>query len=155
MTDHMQSLSSAESILLVDWPNPGVPRALAAAGLAVFAYSPGRFSTATVVPEPHGDDDPRCIYLPREGESGYLVFRPLDGWPDHVDLVCVYRPIQELAGIIADLVLPLGAGLIWLQPPMSIDANHEAARLAAEHGLQLVQGTDIAQSAGAVNQTRG
>jgi hypothetical protein len=110
MTDPRQILESSATILLVDWPNTGVPRALLRAGLTVFGYSPNRFSLAQVVAHRPDDLEANRIFPPeRTGEEGYLVFRPLDARPLHIDLVNTYRPAIELPAIVENLVLPLGA----------------------------------------------
>src|SRR5438034_1166753 len=55
MNDPVRLLQSAEAILLVDWPNPGVPRALVESGRAVFGYSPSGYSKAEIVEAPPAD----------------------------------------------------------------------------------------------------
>jgi hypothetical protein len=143
-TDARRSLEVSRRILLVDWPHVGVPRALIGAGFTVFGYSPGGFSAAEVVAEAPAGDDSKSVFPPkREGETGYLVFRKLAAPPASVDLVCVYRPENELEGIIAQHVVPLGAKTLWLQPPVTSGA---ARRIAAERGFEFVQGLDIAET---------
>jgi hypothetical protein len=152
MTDPRQLLQAARTILLVDWPNPGVPRALLAAGFKVFGYSPGRYSAAELIPDRPRDVDPGGVFAPRkDDETGDLVFRPLDGRPEAVDIVNVYRPAEEHAGVVADHVLPLGAKVLWLQPPVS---PTEARDLAREHELILVEGYDIAEVARSLSHGR-
>jgi predicted CoA-binding protein len=93
---------------------------------------------------PHDVND-QSIFPPNtEGETGYLVFRKLVGQPDSVDIVNVYRPAEEHAGIVASIVVPLGAKVLWLQPPVT---SAEAPDLAKAHGLAFVEGTDIAELA--------
>jgi predicted CoA-binding protein len=148
VSDPRQILQSARTILLVDWANPGVPRSLLAAGYTVFGFSPGRYSAAEVVPSPPHDLNARDVSPPRnDDDTDYLVFRRLDEEPDAVDIVNVYRPVEELGGIIARHVLPLGAKVLWLQPPLTFAEAHEARRLASEHGLELIEGIDIAEMA--------
>jgi len=145
MTDPKQILRSAKSVLLVDWPNPGVPRALLGAGLAVFTYSPDRYSRAEVVADRPVDADARNVLAPRdENESGYLVFRRLEARPEAVDVVNVYRPESEHAEIVAKHILPTGAKFLWLQPSVS---SNSARALAEDHGLVLIEGIDIADVA--------
>jgi predicted CoA-binding protein len=151
MTDPRQLLESSTTILLVDWPNTGIPRALLSAGLAVFGYSPNRFSIAQVVPDRPDGVEARVFPPERPGEDGFLVFRPIDARPAHVDLVTTYRPSSELPAIVENLVLPLGARALWLQPP-TISA--EARQLAARYGLDFVDGTDIAEVANAIRIAR-
>lgn len=95
-----QILENAKTILLVDWPNPEVPRSLLKAGFIVFGYSPDRYSAIEL------DDNEN------------LVFRKLDDQPDSVDIVNVFRPEEEHAGIINSRVLPLKAKVLWLHPPV-------------------------------------
>ena len=144
-----QILEQAKWVLLVDWPNPGVPRALLEAGLTVYGFSPHRYSAASLVTKSPADVDSRSVFPPRHaGESGYLVFRPLAAPPSRIDLVCTYRPAEELPGIVADHVVPLGAKTLWIQPPPA--TCDLARRLASEHGLLCVEGYDIAEVARAV-----
>src|SRR5579872_7367180 len=129
-----QVLKQAKTVLLIDWPNPGVPRALVEAGLTVYGFSPHRYSTVELVGERPHDVADRCIWAPaKAGENGYLVFRALPNRPDRVDLVCSYRPEEELPEIVAKHVLPLGARALWIQPPPAV--CERARRLATEHGL--------------------
>jgi hypothetical protein len=144
MSDPNQILRSARRILLVDWANRGIPRTLVEAGFTVFCASPGRYSVVEVVSEPPEGIGASDVFPPQEGEDGYLVFRRLDDRPSGVDIVNVYRPEKEHAGIVANQVVPLGAKVLWLQPSVSAGA---ARQLALDHGLDLVEGIDIAVEA--------
>jgi predicted CoA-binding protein len=144
MSDPNQILRSARRILLVDWANRGVPRTLVEAGFTVFCASPGRYSVVEVVPEPPEGIDSGDVFPAQEGENGYLVFRRLDDRPSIVDIVNVYRPEKEHAGIVATHVVQLGAKVLWLQPSVGSGA---ARQLAVDHGLDLVEGIDIALEA--------
>jgi predicted CoA-binding protein len=141
MSDPNQILRSARRILLVDWANRGVPRTLVEVGFTVYCASPGRYSVVEVVPEPPKGIDSGDVFPPQEGEDGYMVFRRLDERPSGVDIVNVYRPAEEHAGIVANQVVPLGAKVLWLQPSVG---SRAARQLAVEHGLELVEGIDIA-----------
>jgi hypothetical protein len=144
-----QILEQAKWVLLVDWPSPGVPRALLEAGLTVYGFSPHRYSEASLVTKSPADVDSRSVFPPgNAGESGYLVFRALATRPSQVDLVCSYRPAEELPGIVANHVVPLRAKALWIQPPPA--TCDLARRLASEHGLHCVEGYDIAEVARAV-----
>jgi hypothetical protein len=144
MSDPRHILESLHSALLVDWPHTGVPRTLLDAGFRVFGYSPGGFSTAELAAEAPGGDDLRSVIPPKdEGEAGFLVFRKLAVPPASVDLVCVYRPENELEGIIAKHVLPLGAKVLWLEPPI---ISVKAQTIGAERGFILVEGLHIAEA---------
>jgi hypothetical protein len=144
MSNAKQILETARSILLVDWSNPGVPRSLVEANFAVFCASPGHYSVVEIALDPPKDVEAGNVFQPREGENGYLVFRRLGHPPGHIDIVNVYRPEQEHAGIVANQVIPLGAKTLWLQPSI---ASGTARRLAAEYGFELVEGVDIAEVA--------
>src|SRR5262245_59847921 len=92
-------LRSAQRILLVDWPSPGLPRTLVEAGFTVFGASPGRYSVGELVPAPPEGTDSSQVFPPQEGESGYLVFKKLNEPPSHIDIVHLYRPEPEHAGL--------------------------------------------------------
>lgn len=146
--DAREILTEARSILLVDWPHPGVPRSLIEAGLVVFGFSPGRYSLAELVPEPPEDVAPGRVFpSASESDTGFLVFRELAAPPARVDAVAVYRPAEEIAGIIATHVIPLDARILWLQPPVS---SAEARLAAADRGLHFIEGVDLAITARAM-----
>jgi predicted CoA-binding protein len=129
-------LENAKTILLVDWGNPIVPRSLLKAGFKVFGYSPNRYSV---------------IELDTEGpDKEKLVFRKLNGKPGQVDVVNIYRPEDEHAGIITNHVLPLKAKVLWLQPPVM---SAKTAALAKANGLQFVEGIDIAEVARTISSS--
>src|SRR6476620_7463651 len=109
MPDQNEVLRSANSILLVDWASPSVPRTLVELGFKVFCASPGRYSVVEVVPEPPEGVDSGDIVPPQQEEQGYIVFRRLNERPANIDIVNVYRPESEHAGIVANLVIPLSA----------------------------------------------
>jgi predicted CoA-binding protein len=115
-----------EAILLVDWPSPEIPRTLVNAGFTVFSYSPEKYSQALIE-----------ITAPGEFE---LIFRQMDHSPGAIDLVLIYRPPEEHEAIIKGHVLPLGARVIWLQPPVESSKTMEMAR---EYGLVFIEGHDI------------
>ncbi len=144
MSDPIRILESATNILLVDWPNTGVPRSLVEAGFTVFCYSPDKYATAEIAEDEPRDADEQNIFAPENDDVvGYLVLRPFEGRPESVDIVCVYRPPEEVQEIIESHVLPLGATTLWLQPPVtSIDGR----RIAEEHGLEFLEGVDIAEA---------
>ena len=144
MPDQNEVLTSANSILLVDWASPSVPRTLVELGFKVFCASPGRYSVVEVVPEPPEGVDSGDIVPPQQEEQGYIVFRRLNERPSNIDIVNVYRPESEHAGIVANLVIPLSAKVMWLQPSVGSVRAHQ---LAAEHGFDVVEGIDIAIAA--------
>jgi len=114
-------LGAARNILLIDWPNADVPGILLEEGFTVFCYSPGRYTRAEI-------------------EKDRLVFRELDSIPGPIDIVNVYRPEQEHPDIISKHVLPLGAKVVWLHPPIT---SERARSLTAKHELTLVEGISI------------
>jgi len=141
-TDPKKVLSAANKILLIDWPNPGVPRKLLNTGFTVFCYSPGLYSVAELVTEYPSELNQKNIF-PGNKDEGYLIFRPLEGPPDSVNIVNVYRPEDEHPDIITKHVLPLHAKVLWLQ-----SATSEKTRsLAEENGLVFIEGYDIAEVA--------
>ena len=137
-------LKTAKRVLLIDWPNPFVPRTLIDAGFTVFCYSPDQYSAAEIVPTYPADVNQKNIFPPRNKQEGYLVFRQLDGSPGSVDIVNVYRPEEEHAAIITNHVLPLGAKIFWLHPPGS---SEQTRALAKENGLIYIEGNDITELA--------
>jgi len=116
-------LKAAKTILLVDWPNPDVPRALLNAGFTVVGYSPGKYSAIS------------------QTDDGELVFSQLSKQPASVDIVNVYRPEAEHMAIINNHVLPLKAKVLWLHPPVK---SAMTAAIAKEHRLIFIEGVDIA-----------
>src|SRR5437879_2227612 len=104
-------LKGAKSILSVDWPDPGVPAALIKAGFTVYGYSPGSYSIADLVVDRPHEIKGQSIFPIQDG--GYVVFQELNDRPESVDIVNVYRPKDELAGIVTNQVLPLGAKVLW------------------------------------------
>jgi len=149
--DALQVLSQVRSVLLIDWPHVGIPRALLESGFEVFGYAPDRYSDAKLAQErPAGEFV--TVYPPHDSsEKNFLVFRKRDLPPDRVDAVAVYRPAEEIPAIIIKHVLPLHAGVLWLQPPTE---SSEAQLLAAEHELHFVQGVDLARTARMAHQAR-
>lgn len=115
-----------QSILLVDWPSRDIPLKLVQSGFTVFSYSPDGYHQAFVTVTGNSNDE--------------LVFHPMNKPPVAVDLVMIYRPSEEHASIIRDHVIPLGAKVLWLQPPVE---SMETGKMAIEQGLTFVQGRDI------------
>ncbi|MDB5122467.1 MAG: hypothetical protein JWP94_596 [Mucilaginibacter sp.] len=142
----LQILRSAKNILLVDWPGPGVPRALLKAGFIVFGFSPKGYSKARLAPNPI--DGPSSFPPRNPEETGYLVFEKLDGNPDAVDIVNVYRPEGEHASIIEKHVLPLHAKVLWLHPPIT---SASTAAIAERNKLIFIEGVNIAEIAAKLN----
>ncbi|HEX3386145.1 MAG TPA: CoA-binding protein [Mucilaginibacter sp.] len=138
-----QILKAAKTILLVDWPDPSIPRNLIKAGLTVFGFSPGGYSTADVMDNDPGKAEGISVFQPRS-EEGYLIFEKMEGSPDHVDIVCIYRPETEHEQIFKNHILSSGAKTIWLQPSVT---SSVLSSLAAEYGITIIEGIDIAETA--------
>jgi predicted CoA-binding protein len=120
-------LRAATRILLIDWPDIDVPGILLKEGFIVYGYSPHKYTRIEM----------------STGE-GRLIFRELEGAPGDVDIVNIYRPEQEHADILSKHVLPLGATVVWLEPPITSQKTHS---LAVEHGLKFVEGISISEAA--------
>jgi predicted CoA-binding protein len=142
--DPRQILQTAKRILLIDWPNIVVPRTLVSAGFTVFCYSPDQYSKAEVVAEYPADVNQKNIFPPRNKHEGFLVIKPLNGLPESVDIVNVYRPEEEHAAIIKNQALPLKAKIFWLHPPAS---SEKTKALAQANGLIYIEHNDIAELA--------
>jgi hypothetical protein len=95
-------LRETKANLLVDWPSRTLPESLARAGYEV---------TAHVGPGPNEYSRYEAI------GTEILVLNGLSA-PDHVDIVHVFRPIEELAAI-AEMSKTLGATAIWFQSGLS------------------------------------
>jgi predicted CoA-binding protein len=119
-------LKAAKIILLVDWPDAGVARALVNAGFTVYSYSPDYYAEA------------------KKNGEGRLDFYKIDNKPAFVDIVNIFRPEAEIDGIFEKHVLPLHAKTVWMQPPLNSAAGK---KLAAENHLQFVEGVAIADIA--------
>ena len=145
LIDPKKVLSDAKKILLIDWPNPGVPRKLLNAGFTVFCYSPGLYSVAELVTEYPPEVNQKNIF-PGNKDEGYLIFRPLAGTPDSADIVNVYRPEAEHAEIITKHILPLHAKVLWLQSASSAKTRS----LAEQQGLIFLEGYDIGEIASSI-----
>lgn len=119
--DSLQILKASKRILLIDWPDKNLPLGLLNAGFEAFSYSPDKYSKAI------------C-----EGDS--VVFEKIGGKPDGIDIVNVFRPESELEGVIAKHVLPLGAKVVWLHPPVT---SPKAEELESAHHITIIQGENI------------
>ncbi len=141
-TDPLKILQSAKTILLVDWPDQRVPRALLKTGFTVFGFSPDGYAAAALVDAlPEGQTG----FAPRNGDDkGYLIFNKLDKAPDSVDIVCIYRPEAEHGAIIENKASPLKAKAVWLQAPLT---SAQTAALAQQKQLIFIENTDIAETA--------
>jgi predicted CoA-binding protein len=132
-------LRNAKVILLVDWPNPSVPKKLVEAGFVVFCYSPNGYTEAEIVVEYPHDVNQKNIFPPGNREDGFLVFRPMAS-PPPIDIANIFRPEREHPRIITDVLLPLTTKCIWLQPPVTSANTRD---LAKKHRLTFIEGHDI------------
>ncbi|HLJ56378.1 MAG TPA: CoA-binding protein [Chthonomonadaceae bacterium] len=144
MNDPVTILDAATTILLVDWPNSGVPKALVESGFTVYGYSPGGYSMVELAEAPSDGEGAPVAGAATIDRGATVQFRLVDAGPTAIDLVCVYRPLSELESIVEQHAVPLGATAIWLQ---SQEATEAAREIAAEHGLTLIESLDIADAA--------
>ncbi|HEY3708593.1 MAG TPA: CoA-binding protein [Amycolatopsis sp.] len=81
---------------------------------------------------------------------GEKVYRSLKDIPEPVDLVDVFRPSPEAAGIAADAVA-IGAKALWLQQGI---VSAEARRIAEDAGLEYVEDrcTAVVRAVGAISK---
>ena len=107
-TDSDAILKNTLSVLVVDWPTKDLPETLFRAGYAVVVKSgPGPDDFVT-----YGSADEGSIRQDRIGR------------PAHVDLVHVYRPIDELPGFV-DLAVTLGATTLWVLSGIGDDGGRD------------------------------
>ena len=81
---------------------------------------------------------------------GEKVYRSLKDIPEPVDLVDVFRPSAEAAGIAAEAVA-IGAKALWLQQGI---VSAEARRIAQDAGLEYVEDrcTAVVRAVGAISK---
>ncbi|HEV8403724.1 MAG TPA: CoA-binding protein [Candidatus Limnocylindrales bacterium] len=135
MIDAADLLRTVRSVLVIDWPTKDLPETLSRAGYTVF------------VKAGPGDDD---YVLYEAADDGSIRRRPMDR-PERIDLVHVYRPIEELPGYV-DLAVGLGATAVWVLSGLSEDGSRdrtgcwlpadqsaEARRIVESAGLAYVE----------------
>lgn len=93
-----QILTSAGSILVIDWPSRDVPETLARAGYTVLVKGG---------PEPDN-------FSAWQLQDGEVVVARLGRAPAHVDIVYAHRPVAELPGIVATAGR-FAATTVWCQ----------------------------------------
>jgi predicted CoA-binding protein len=138
MTDAADELlTSARTVLVVDWPTPEVPATLARSGLRVFV---------------RGGPGPDQ-YTQQEAAGTEIVVRQVGHAPDHADLVYSYRPLVELPDIVA-LARSIGAQAVWMESaaPLSPDDDGRARGIVEAGGLLYLSGPDIIEE---VHRVRG
>ena len=142
MTDTDTILRTARSVLVVDWPTKDLPETLVHAGYAVFVKSGP------------GPDD---FVAYERGDDG-SIRRDQIGRPERVDLVHVYRPVEELPGLV-DLAVSLGASTVWLLSGLGEDGardpqgcwlpperSAEARRIVEAAGLVYIERPTIVEA---------
>jgi predicted CoA-binding protein len=97
-------LTSARTVLLVDWPSRDIPETLARAGYRVFVQ---------------GGLGPLDYSEYWAKEDGVDVSRGLAA-PEAIDLMYIFRPLAELAALV-DVAKAMGATAIWYQSGLSED----------------------------------
>jgi len=120
---------SVETVLVIDWPRKEVPELLARAGLRV------------VVRGGPGPED-YSIYEVNKGEvnDGEVTERRIGCAPERADLIYSYRPLSEVAGIIAT-AKELGAKTIWYQSGVNATGGKDPTGCwVAEGELQIARG---------------
>jgi predicted CoA-binding protein len=106
--DAKELLQQVRTILVIDWPSQDVPETLTRAGFRVF------------VKGGPGPED----YSAYELNSGKIVPRHTGRYPEHADLVYMYRPFAELAQNI-DVAKATGAKILWTQSGVSPDGSDD------------------------------
>lgn len=102
---------AARHVVVQDYPDEELPAALTRAGLEVTIYG-GPTEADVAASELH---------------DGEVVHRMTGRYPDHADILSVYRPATELDAILAE-ARRLGVGTIWRQPPVGATADPDGSR---------------------------
>ena len=144
----------------VSSPNPGASPSSASRPLATVRATSGAWERLRILQENHTiamvglSADPMrpshfaAIYMQSEGYKiipvnpryvgetilGETVYASLEDIPQPVDIVDVFRRAEELPGIARSAVA-IGAKVLWMQLGV---INQEAARIAADAGLEVV-----------------
>jgi predicted CoA-binding protein len=107
------------TVLVVDWPSRDVPESFVRDGYVTYV---------------HGGPEP-TDYSVFETRDDAIVERSVDHAPERVDLVYVYRPVDELPGIVA-----FACGLGASEVRFAGTGNREIAREVVEAaGLRFVE----------------
>jgi hypothetical protein len=142
MTDTDTILRTARSVLVVDWPTKDLPETLFWAGFAVFVKSgPG--------------PDDFVVYEPADDGS---IRRDRIGRPEHVDLIHVYQPVNELPAFV-ELAVALGGTTVWILSGLGDDGardpqgcwlpperSAEARRIVEAAGLDYIERPSILEA---------
>jgi len=122
MTTTPEVLAQSRSVLLIDYPGRAVPEAFARAGLETSAHE-----------GPAHDE-----YYTYKFVHGEIVRSHVGVAPAHVDLVYTYRPVEELADIVA-FARELGARAVWFTEN---DAE-QARKIVEDAGLAFVDAPNV------------
>ena len=136
MPEPIDILRAAHHVVVQDFPSQEIPDALTRAGLMVTIY---------------GGPDENDVTV-SELTDGSVVHREVGRYPDSADLLCTYRPLNELDAIIAE-AHRLGARTIWRQrdPGARTDPDADTwRRRVRQAGLDYVDTPPIAEAARAL-----
>jgi predicted CoA-binding protein len=109
MTEVETILRATASILVVDWLTKALPETLARAGYKVVVKS-----------GPRPDD-----YVEYATQGDGSIRRLPTGRPEHIDVVHVFRPIEELP-VFVGLAGELGATTVWVLSGLADDGTRDA-----------------------------
>lgn len=146
MTDPVEILRTARTVVLHDWPSEDVPNALVGAGLDITFQ---------------GGPEPDDLYVTRLVDGRQETER-VSRLPDHADIVYSHRPIDDMPRLLEE-ARRLGASTLWHQSgldergekdPAGVhlteDEAEQRAALAHEVGVDFVSAPYIVEAAAAV-----
>lgn len=113
--------------------------------IAVVGLSTSPFKDAHRIPAAMQQMGYRVIGVHPTAEEllGERAYRLLEDVPEHIDIVNVFRPSAEAAGV-AEQAAAIGADALWLQLGIT---SRQAARIAAAAGMAYVENRCIAVDA--------
>ncbi len=129
MTDTDTILRTAHSVLVVDWPTKALPETLSVPVRGLREVGPRARRLVTY-----------------EAADDGSIRRHRIGRPDRVDLVHVYRPIDELAAFV-ELARDLGASIVWVRG-LAADGTRDPAGCWLSAGPLIARG--LVEAAGLV-----
>jgi predicted CoA-binding protein len=142
MIDADRILTTAETVLLVDWPSRDVPDTLSRAGYTVLVKG-----------GPAPDD-----FSAYEVSEGQVVEQRTGKLPTHADLIYAHRPLGELSAIAA-MGHQIGAAVLWWQSGLDdtgtrnphgcwapADHSQRARSIAEAAGLDYIDDVYIADA---------
>ncbi|HEV2426251.1 MAG TPA: CoA-binding protein [Terriglobia bacterium] len=125
-----ETLRSAGTVLVIDWPTRDIPESLALAGFRVVVWGGP------------GPED----YSAYELKDGTVITSRIGHPPRSADLIYAYRPFSELPEIIAT-AKRLGASTIWTQSGLSPDGRRDTRGCWVQED-ELRAARELVQSAG-------